>query len=93
MADTHVQVLGEGHPATAVALSELMVRYADEGDRDAIRALQERILRSMEHTLGSDDPRVRLARQSHDLQEAEPDESRRGQGPPNSTRLEKRHEG
>jgi hypothetical protein len=67
IADIHVHVLGEDHPATAIALSELMMHYADEGDRTATRALQARILRSMEHALGSDDPRVKNARKTHEM--------------------------
>jgi tetratricopeptide (TPR) repeat protein len=67
IADIHVQVLGEEHPATALALSDLMVCYAGEGDSEATRALQERILRSMERTLGSEDPRVRSARKTYEM--------------------------
>jgi tetratricopeptide (TPR) repeat protein len=67
IADIHVQVLGEEHPATAIALSELMVRYADAEDRAATRALQARILRSMEQALGPDDPRVRNARKTYEM--------------------------
>jgi len=78
IAEIHVQVLGENHPGTAIALSELMVRHADEGDRTATRALQGRILRSMEHTLGPDDPRVRSARKTYDVLGAEAEGSNRG---------------
>jgi hypothetical protein len=82
IADIHVQVLGEDHPATAIALSELMVHYADEGDRVTTRALQERILRSMEHTLGPDDPRVRSACKTYDLLASEPEQSGLSQATP-----------
>jgi hypothetical protein len=67
IAEMHVQVLGEEHPATAIALSELMVRYADREDRAASRALQVRILRSMERALGPDDPRVQSARKTYEM--------------------------
>jgi tetratricopeptide (TPR) repeat protein len=71
IAEIHVHVLGEDHPATAIVLSELMVCYADEGDRAMTRALQERILRSMEQALGSEDPRVRSARKTYNVMGSE----------------------
>ena len=67
IADIHAQVLGEDHPATAIALSELMVHYADVGDSDATRALQKRILRFMEYSLGPEDPRVKSARKTYEV--------------------------
>ena len=79
IADIHIQVLGEDHPATAIALSELLWRYANEGNIDATRALQEKILQSMEHTLGPDDPRVKSARKTYDLLGSEAKESNHGQ--------------
>ena len=67
IADIHVHVLGEDHPATAIALSELMMYHADKEDRSATRALQARIVHSMEHTLGPEDPRVMNARRTYEM--------------------------
>jgi tetratricopeptide (TPR) repeat protein len=78
IADVHVHVLGEEHPATAIALSDLMVCYAGEGDDEATRALQEQILQSMERTLGPEDPRVRSARRTYEVLGSEAKEKERG---------------
>jgi tetratricopeptide (TPR) repeat protein len=64
--DIHVEVLGPDHPATLHALSELVSRHADEYGFAATRSLRERIWRSMEETLGADDPIVQLTRRSFD---------------------------
>ena len=43
-----------------------------------ITAEQERILRSMEHTLGPEDPRVRSARKTHEVLGSDAEGSNRG---------------
>ncbi len=81
IADIHVYALGDDHPATSVALSELMWCYTDEGDTAATRDLLRRILQSMERTLGPDDPRARSARKAYDLQVARSEGSNCGNSP------------
>lgn len=82
IAETHAQILGEGHIATTQALMEYMTLYIEEYGLGAARHIQERIHRGMEETLGADDSHVRLIRRVVDLTEGDeedddiPDEPR-----------------
>jgi len=64
IADIHVQALGEGHPHTQLALTELAGRLEHEYGPGNADAIWDRVLQAKEDYLGPDDVYTRMSRDS-----------------------------